>query len=106
MAVSDSYREFVIERLNQVEPVHFRKMFGGIGIYSGDHFFAIISDDVLYFKVDDETRKRYSEQGMGQFSNMGYFELPADALEDEELLTSYMREAIDVAARSKSKKKK
>jgi DNA transformation protein len=31
-------------------------MFGGVGIYSGDLFFALIADDTVYFKADDSTR--------------------------------------------------
>jgi DNA transformation protein len=41
-------------------------MFGGVGLYSGDLFFALMDDDVLYFKVDDD-QGALREAGMGSF---------------------------------------
>ena len=31
-------------------------MFGGVGLYAGDLFFALIAGDVLYLKADEATR--------------------------------------------------
>ena len=36
MAISDSYREFVLEQLGRVTPVMGKSMFGGVGIYAQD----------------------------------------------------------------------
>lgn len=30
-------------------------MFGGVGLYAGELFFALIDDDILYLKADDAT---------------------------------------------------
>ena len=38
-------------------------MFGGVGIYDRDVFFALIADDTLYFKVDDSTRPEFVARG-------------------------------------------
>jgi DNA transformation protein len=53
MAVSQSYREFVLEQLGRVSRVTGKAMFGGVGIYAQGLFFALIAEDRLYFKVDD-----------------------------------------------------
>jgi DNA transformation protein and related proteins len=45
MAVSQSYREFVLEQLGRVMPVNGKSMFGGVGIYAGALFFALIAED-------------------------------------------------------------
>jgi len=37
MAVSQSYREFVLEQLGRVAPVTGRSMFGGVGIVPKDY---------------------------------------------------------------------
>ena len=42
-------------------------MFGGVGIYAGDLFFALIDDDTLYFKVDDSNRSDFEKRDMGLF---------------------------------------
>src|SRR4030095_9214715 len=52
MAVSDSYLAYVLEQLDAVRGVVTKRMFGGVGIYSDDVFFAVIDNDTLFFKVD------------------------------------------------------
>ena len=110
MAVSQTYREFVLEQLGRVTPVTGKSMFGGVGIYAQGLFFALIAEDRLYFKVDDTTRSSFEQRGMepfrpfGEGSAMGYYELPADVVEDVAQLESWMRKAIDVAAKSKRPK--
>jgi DNA transformation protein len=80
-------------------------MFGGIGLYCDDIFFALISGDVLYFKADDSNRADYVARGMRQFCpyrdrperSMAYYELPADALEDPEECVAWARRSLAVA---------
>ena len=111
MPVSASFKAFVIEQLSAVASVSVRAMFGGVGIYAEGLFFALMDDDRVYFKVDDATRPRFVDAGMGAFDPFkdgktmgGYYELPGDVLEDEERLPEWMREAIAVAARAPKKK--
>ena len=111
MAVSASFKAFVLEQLSAVEPTSARAMFGGVGLYAGGLFFALIDDDRLYFKVDDATRPGFVAAGMGPFDPFkdgkamnGYFELPGEVLEDEERLPGWMRDALSVAARASKKK--
>ena len=106
MAVSPEFRAFVEDQIGRVTPVRSRPMFGGLGLYSGDLFFAVVDDDVLYFKVDDETRPRYVERRMRAFNPMGtpmngYWQVPAGVLEDAEELTTWARESIAVAGRAR-----
>src|SRR6516165_10745648 len=107
MAVSQSYRDFVLEQLGRVTPVTGKSMFGGVGIYAQGVFFALIAEDRLYFKVDGATRPEFERLGMepfrpfGEDSAMGYYEVPADVVEDAIQLAPWMRKAIAVAAEAK-----
>ncbi len=111
MAVSPSYREFVLEQLGQITPVTSRSMFGGVGIYAQGLFFALIAENRLYFKVDDFTRPDFEQRGMeafrpfGEDSAMGYYEVPAEVVEDLNHLGPWTKKAIDVAAAAKKKKR-
>jgi DNA transformation protein len=111
MAVSPSYRDFVLEQLGRVTPVTAKSMFGGVGIYARGLFVALIAEDRLYFKVSDATRCDFEQRGMGPFrpfgeeGAMGYYEVPADVLEDAIQLEVWMKKAIEVAARSKGRKR-
>lgn len=104
-----SYREFVLEQLGRVAPpIHGKSMFGGVGIYSHDTFFALIANDELYLKVDDSNRPDFEARGMGPFlpygagsSAMQYYLLPADVLEDVDTLREWVEKSIAVARSKK-----
>jgi DNA transformation protein and related proteins len=113
MAVSPSFRTYVLDQLGRVAPaIRARGMFGGVGIYSGELFFALIDDDTLYLKVDDGNRADFEAIGMGPFRPFGedgevmrYYEVPAELLEGGEQLGSWVEKAIDVARRAKRKRR-
>ena len=112
MPVTPEYREFALEQLGRVVPVTARGMFGGVGIYSGGLFFALLDDDTLYLKVDDGNRGAFEAAGMRPFAPYGdqakpmqYWELPADVLEDAERLRPWVDGALDAARRAARKKR-
>lgn len=108
MPVSDSFRSYALEQLDRaIGPVRARSMFGGVGLYAGEHFFALIADDTLYLKTDDSTRSAYETRGMRPFqpfgdkgSTMRYHELPADVLENPDELRGWASRAVDIARRT------
>lgn len=112
MSVSDNYRTYIIEQLAALPALSTRRMFGGIGLYSGDFFFALIDDDVLFFKVDDANREDYTSRGMKAFMpfpgqpSLGYFQVPAEVIEEAEELTQWARKSVEVAQRAGLKRKK
>jgi DNA transformation protein and related proteins len=106
MPVSSDYLAYVREQLGSFANVTSRRMFGGVGLYADGLFFAIIDDDVLYFKVNDSTRSDYLARGSKAFRplrddpnaySMSYFEVPVDVLEDPEQLALWARRAQEVA---------
>ncbi len=114
MAVSSDYADFVLEQLSGLPRLASRRMFGGLGLYCDELFFGLISDDVLYFKVDDSNRADYEALGMRRFApypdrpswKMAYYEVPADVLEDREQLTGWARKSIGVASAAARGKRK
>lgn len=111
MAVSASFRTFVIDQLSRAVPrVRARAMFGGVGIYAGELFFALLADDTLYFKVDDSNRSDFEAQGMGPFRPYGeggevmqYYQVPADLLDDPDALKPWVEKSIAVAANKRKR---
>jgi DNA transformation protein len=105
MPVSSTFRTFVVDQLGRVtSQVRAKSMFGGVGIYSGDLFFALIAEDTVYLKVDDTNRRDFEARGMGPFRPYGpdgeamqYYALPDDLLEDPETLRSWVDKAVEVA---------
>jgi DNA transformation protein len=112
MSVSDNYRTYIVDQLGALPGLSTRRMFGGLGLYSGEWFFALIDDDVLYFKVDDANREDYTSRGMKAFMpfpgqpSLGYFQVPPDVIEEAEDLTRWARRSVEVAQRAGAKKQK
>lgn len=109
MATSQEYTDHVMELLGRFHPVTYRKMFGGIGIYSAEsgNILAIISSgDELFFKVDEVNRGDYEAIEAEQFHRMPYFMPPADVLENDAELQMWLQKSVEVAARAPVKKKK
>lgn len=114
MVVSANYRTFALEQLSRVLPaVRARGMFGGVGVYSEDLFFALMDNDTLYFKVDDATRPDFVAIGMGPFRPFGeggevmqYYEVSAELLEEPERLRVWAEKAVAVARRARVRRPK
>lgn len=112
MSVTPTFRAFVLEQLGRVTPgVRARAMFGGVGIYGNDLFFALIDDDTVYFKVDDTNRPAFEARGMSPFQpggpggeTMQYYALPEDLLEDPGALRPWIEGALAVARRKKGRR--
>jgi len=100
------FLQFLLDQLSSIDEVVSRPMFGGVGLYAGSVFFAIVYRDIMYFKVDDNTRAAYLRAGMKPFKppaqrpmTMQYYQVPANVLEDAEELTKWAERAIAVARR-------
>jgi len=112
MAVSPGYQTFVLDQLRRVLPgVRAKRMFGGVGLYADELFFALIDDDALYLKVDDATRPDFERRGLRPFQPFGegsapmqYYQLPEDLLEDPDAQRPWADAAVAVARRAKAKK--
>jgi DNA transformation protein len=112
MAVSVSFRTYLLEQMGQIRPVTTRPMFGGLTFFAEGRAFALVADEVLYFKVDDSNRPDFIAAGKGPFLPFGdpekpmqYYELPEEVLEDTDQLAVWMAKAIAVAAKAKPKAK-
>jgi len=109
MSVSPTYRTFVLEQLGRCGlRVRARSMFGGVGLYADELFFALLADDALYFKVDDDNRPDFEARGLEPFRPygehgevMGYFRVAEDLLEDPEELRAWADKAVAVARRAR-----
>ncbi len=113
MAVSRSFLTFVLEQLDGLRLVTHRRMFGGVGVYSDDVFFAVMDNDTLFFKVNDATRPRYEAAGSGPFVPVpgaapmrGYYAVPVSVLEDADELLAWATDAVVVGAASPPKARK
>lgn len=115
--VTPQQREFcdrMLEQLNRCAPVTARAMFGGYGLYSEGVMFALIADETLYFKVDDDNRPDFVNAGMGPFVYLGkhkpvamsYYQLPEPVLSNPSTLLQWIEKAHAAARRGQQKSPK
>ncbi len=60
--------EHLRELFEPLGGVSFRRMFGGVGIFRGGLMFALIADDVLYFKATDKGAAAFEAEGCERWS--------------------------------------
>lgn len=107
MAVSPEFRDYVLEMLEPLGGVTARAMFGGAALYRDGTVFALIADEVLYFKVDAANRPDYEAAGTGPFRPyegkafaMPYWEVPAEVLEDPQAIRGWAIKAWEAGRRA------
>jgi DNA transformation protein and related proteins len=107
MPVSRAFREFVLDQLSGIPDMTSRSMFGGLGLYSGAHFFGLVWNDVLFLKVDDATRPAYKAAGMQPFNpypergaTFQYYQVPLGVVESADELMRWAEAAVRVSRRS------
>jgi DNA transformation protein and related proteins len=61
MVASDSFAEFLREQLAPLGHIAIRRMFGKSGVFCDGFMFGMVSDNVLYFRVDDGNREILKE---------------------------------------------
>ena len=103
--MKQGFVDYVVEQLEGCGDISTRRMFGAVGIYAGDLFFAILDDEVLYLKTDATTRPDFEREGSEPFrpygderSSLHYFSVPVSVLENATTLCAWGRKAIAVAA--------
>jgi DNA transformation protein len=112
-ARENEYLAHVVDLLRRWAPVTVRRMFSGSGLYRGDLIFALVIDEMLYFKTDAVNRPRYEAAGMTPFSYMragrpavitSYHAVPPDLLEGDGALADWADDAFAAALRFRKAK--
>ncbi len=118
MAVSEGFKAQLRELFADLGEIRMRPMFGGVGVYRGELFFAVVDEDVVYLKADDETEDRFREAGSSVFvyrtkagveMSLRYWRLPDSAFDDPSEACDWAHLALAAAqraiARSKGRRK-
>ena len=99
------YISFLKELFTEFGEVEFRRMFGSHGVFHQGLMFALVADDVLYFKVDKTLLNDYEKKGLAPFAyikqnkvvNLSYYQAPEEVLEDPDELVFWASKSYHVA---------
>jgi DNA transformation protein len=109
----DDFANHCVELLGGSEGgVRAKRMFGGHGLYIEDLFVAIVVQQRLYLKVDDESRARFEAarcvpfvyDAKGKQLTMSYCSAPDEAMESPAAMQPWARLAVEAALRARTAK--
>jgi DNA transformation protein len=97
----ESFKDFVLDQLRDLDEVEARRMFGGYGLYRDETFFGIIHKGKLFFKIDEATVGEYRRRKMKPFrpnarqTLKSYYQVPQDVVEDMDILCKWAVQAVE-----------
>lgn len=100
-----------IERLSDWAELSKKPLFGAISLRREHLVFAMVWKGDLYFKVDDGSCSAYEEadsqplaytRGTGEQHLKSYWQVPADVLDDDDMLQQWAEKAWQAALKSRS----
>jgi DNA transformation protein len=113
MVASDSFAEFLREQLAPLGRLTMRGMFGTTGVFCNGLMFGIVTDDTLYFRVDDQNREVFKEatsapplsyEKDGHIIDLSFWRAPERLLDEPDELVAWARAALAAAGRAASKR--
>src|SRR6202521_4543712 len=108
MVASDSFAGFLREQLAPLGRVAMRRMFGKTGVFCDRLMFAMVTDDTLYFRVDDHNRAVFEEaesfpplnyEKQGRSIDLAFWRAPERLLDEPDELVTWARAALAAARR-------
>jgi DNA transformation protein len=110
---SSGFANYALELLSPLGRVSARRFFGGHGFLVDGHMFAFVSKDVLYLKVDEQTKAHFEAAGSKPFVyeakgnkrvSVNYASMPEEAVESPALALPWARMAFEAALRKAGSK--
>lgn len=112
MAASDSFAEFLREQLAPLGRVTMRRMFGKTGVFCDGLMLGMVTDNMLYFRVDDGNRAAFNEaesfaplnyKKQGEIIDLSFWRAPERLFDEPDELVEWARIALGAARRVAAK---
>jgi DNA transformation protein len=113
MVASATYAEFLREQLAPLGRVTLRRMFGKTGVFCDGVMFGMVTDNTLYFRVDDENREIFKEAEafpplnyakQGAMIDLSFWRLPERLFDEPDELIAWAHAALAAAHRVAAKR--
>jgi len=115
MIASNSFAEFQREQLAPLGRVTLRRMFGATGVFCDGLMFAVVSEDMLDFRIDDHNRRAFEEaaafpplnyEKKGRTINLSFWRAPERLFDETDELGMWSRRALAAARRVAAKRER
>jgi len=113
MVASDSFAEFLREQLAPLGRVTMRRMFGKTGVFCDGLMFGMVTDNMLYLRVDDRNRAAFKEaesvpplsyEKKGGTIDLSFWRAPERLFDEPDELATWARVALAAARRVAAKR--
>jgi DNA transformation protein and related proteins len=108
MVASEAFADFLREQLAPLGGVSLRRMFGKTGVFCDGVMLAMVSENTLYFRVDDQNRAAFKEAEAfpplnyakkGQTIDLAFWRAPERLFDEPDELMAWARAALAAAHR-------
>jgi len=108
MVASDDFAVFLREQLAPLGRVTMRRMFGKTGVFCDGLMLGMVTDNTLYFRVDDHNRTIFEEaeafpplnyEKQGRSIDLAFWRVPERLLDEPDELVTWARVALAAARR-------
>jgi DNA transformation protein len=115
MVASDSFAEFLREQFAPLGPLTMRRMFGKTGVFCDGLMLAMVSDNMLYFRVDDDNRAAFKQASalpplnyrkQGGTIDLSFWRAPERLFDEPDELVGWARAALAAARRVAAKRER
>src|SRR5689334_10282912 len=113
MVASDGFAEFLQEQLAPLGGITLRRMFGKSGVFCDGVMLGMVTENTLYFRVDDESRAIFKEAASapplnyrkrGATIDLAFWRVPERLFDEPDELITWGRAALAAAHRVAAKR--
>jgi DNA transformation protein len=113
MVASETFAEFLREHLAPLGRVTMRRMFGKTGVFCDGVMLAVVTENTLYFRVDDQNQVAFKEAASfpplnyakkGATIDLSFWRAPERLFDEPDELVTWARAALAAAHRVAAKR--
>jgi DNA transformation protein and related proteins len=115
MVASDTFAEFLQEQFAPLGRVTVRRMFGKSGVFCDGVMLGMVTENTLYFRVDDQNRATFREAEafpplnyakQGSTIDLSFWRVPERLFDEPEELIAWAEAALAAAHRVAAKRER
>jgi DNA transformation protein and related proteins len=108
MVASDTFAEFLQEQLAPLGRLTLQRMFGKTGVFCDGVMLGMVTENTLYFRVDDQNREIFAEaasfpplnyEKKGSAIDLSFWRVPERLFDEPDELITWARAALTAARR-------
>ena len=108
MVASDAFAEFLRDQLAPLGRITMRRMFGKTTVFCDAVMFGMVTENILYFRVDDQNQMTFQEaksfpplnyQKKGCTIDLSFWRVPERLFDEPDEFVNWARAALAAARR-------